>query len=460
MSETHDLVIVGAGPAGIAAAIEAGRRGLTVALIDEYPEPGGQYFRPVPAAFRQGGPHEDDPRRTVLEEVRGVGVDLRMGTTAWGLFPDRGVGLSDGTFLQGRAALVAAGAYERGIGFPGWTLPGVMSAGGLQLLVKSQRMLAGSRVLLSGCGPFLLPVAADLLEAGAEVVAVLEAVPWSRTLSFGVRALRRSDLRRQLKRHAAALLRHGVSCVHGASVVEAGGKDGVEWVRWARLDALGYPVPGTVKEEGVDLVGIGYGFVPAVELLDAGDAKLVYEVGRGGWVPALTGALETTLPGVFAAGETAGIGGVDLALVEGRLVGLEAARRLGRDVKMDDMKVLRGQRENMTAFASSLNRTFALPQGLTSLLKDEVIACRCESTPAGEVRQAIERGRRRVDDLKCEVRVGMGPCQGRLCEPLCADLMVRKTGAGREAAGRFHSRPPVRPVAVEALAGIGEAGAR
>ncbi len=451
MDKSYDLVIVGAGPAGVAAAITAARYGLSVGLIDEYPEPGGQYFRPVPVAFRQSGPHDDDPRRTVLEEIRELDVDLRMGTAAWGLFPERRVALLDGSFLQGRAVLVATGAYERSLGFPGWTLPGVMSAGGIQLLVKSHRVLPGRRVLLSGCGPFLLPVAADLLTAGAEVVAVLEAVPWSRTLGFGVHALASADRRRQARGFLATLLRHRVPYVHGASIVEAMGEGGVRRARWARLDALGYPLPGTEREAEVDLVGVGFGFIPAIELLDTADAELVYDADRGGWVPALTEALETSVPGLFAAGETAGIGGVDLALVEGRIVGLEVARRLGQSVPEEEMAGLHAERRRLLAFASALNRTFAPPPGLTSLLREDVTVCRCDESTAAEVVRVIDRGCRHVDSLKCEVRIGMGSCQGRLCAPLCADLIVRRTGLSREAAGRLHLRPPVRPVPVTTL---------
>ncbi len=451
MSETHDLVIVGAGPAGVAAALTAARHRLSVGLVDEYPEPGGQYFRPVPAAFRQPGPHDDDPRRTVLEEIRHQDVDLRMGMAAWGLFPERRVALSDGTFLQGRAVLVATGAYERCLGFPGWTLPGVMSAGGIQLLVKSQRILPGQRVLLSGCGPFLLPVAADLLEAGANVVAVLEAVPWSRTFRFGVHALASADRRRQARHYAATLLRHRTPYIHGASMVEVFGEGEARWARWARLDALGYPRPGTAQEVEVDLVGIGFGFVPAVELLDTADAKLVYDADRGGWAPALTEALETTVPGLFAAGETAGIGGVDLALAEGRIVGLEVARRLGRPVSDEEVKGVHAQRRGLLSFASALNRAFVPPPGLSSLLRDDVTVCRCDESTAAEVVRVIDRGCHNIDSLKCEVRIGMGSCQGRLCAPLCGDLIVRRTGLSREAVGRLHLRPPVRPVPVTAL---------
>jgi hypothetical protein len=326
-----------------------------------------------------------------------------------------------------------------------------MSAGGIQLLVKGQRVLPGRRVLLSGCGPFLLPVAADLLDAGAEVVAVLEAIPWSRTFSFGLHALASPDRRRQARGYLAALLRHRVPYLHGASIVEAVGSGRVERARWARLDSLGYPRPGTEREVEVDLVGIGFGFVPSVELLDTADAKLVYDADRGGWAPALTDAMETSVPGIYAAGETAGIGGVDLALAEGRLVGLGIARRLGGPVSDGDLAGLHAQRRRLLAFASALNRTFISPPGLTSLLRDDVTVCRCDESTVAEVSRVIDRGCHNIDSLKCEVRIGMGSCQGRLCAPLCADLIVRKTGLSREEAGRLHVRPPVRPVPVPAL---------
>lgn len=456
--EVHDIIVVGAGPAGIRAAVEARAGGADVLLLDEAPRPGGQIYRQLPPEIR---PEGRDPlggarakSRPLLADLARSGATVLSGAEVWGILPERVLLVHHGgrpALLRAGALVLAAGAYDRPAAIPGWTLPGVVTAGGVTALVKAQRVLPGRRALLGGTGPLLLAAATALVHGGARVVGIAEAAPRRALLGL----LRRPGVVSQTLEMLTTLWRTPVWARHG--VVRIEGTDGVERAVVARLDEAWRPVAGTEHALDVDTVVLGYGLVPSAELADLAGCAVVYDAGRGGWIPGADPErlMATSVPGVFVAGDGAGVGGADVAEVEGCLAGLGAAQHVGRLGTTEARKRARpalGMLRRFTAFRQTLEGLLAPRPGLYELATDGTIVCRCEEVPAGEIRVAIEEGARRVTEVRAVTRAGMGLCQGRMCIPTVAGLLGRWAGVSPETAGRLPPRLPARPVPIPVLA--------
>lgn len=386
-----DVAIVGGGPAGIAAAVRAAESGRRVMVLDEGASTGGQIWR--------SGPGTRAPRaaRPWLRQL------VRSGATTLGgasVIDARALGSGHGfalTVERGGAPfrvhattlVLATGARERFLPFPGWTLPGVVGIGGAQALLKAGVSFAGQRVVIAGTGPLLLPVAASLAHAGARVTLVAEQTPAAAVAKFAVGLWRTPGTLVQAARYRRAFLR--TRYAPGTWVTSAAGPDVVREItltdgrrRWA---------------EPCDVLCSGYGLVPNTEVprllgcaVSAG-AVMVDE-----WQC-------TTVPGVYCAGEPTGIGGVDLALLEGQIAGLALA---GSNARAS--AALRGKRVAARAQARRLDRAFALRDELKSLAAPDTIVCRCEDVPLGALRREWT-----PRQAKLYTRAGMGPCQGRVC---------------------------------------------
>ena len=310
------LAIVGAGPAGLSAAIAAAKCGLRPVVIDENPLPGGQIYRQLPREFKVersealGLTYEKGQR--LLARAYDANIELKLGTTVWGLFDPLTLGLEcDGKAesMQCGALVLATGGYDRAIPFPGWTLPGVMTLGGAQTLVKSQRMLPGKKIILSGSGPFLLPVTSQLVEAGANIVAVLEASKPMGWLSRAGSLWGQWDRFREGWGYVKPLLRARIGVRFGQAVIEAWGKGKVEGVVTASLDDDWRPIPGTEQTILADVVAVGYGFSVNTQLSQLCHCEHEFRKGYGGWTVKVDRRQATSVAKVFAAGETTGIGG-------------------------------------------------------------------------------------------------------------------------------------------------------
>ncbi len=470
MSNTVDVAVIGAGPAGLEAALVAAEAGARVALIDAYPRPGGQYWRQLPAEFNGPPLHESS---ALLARLGATGARLLTGTLVWGGFP-----ATDGwqLTLHGPGAphrlpaqtlILATGAYDRPIALPGWTLPGVMTAGAAQTLLKSQRVLPGRRILLSGTGPLQLAAAAQLVETGAEVVAVLEgAAP---AVGRGLRHLPalagQSARLAEGWRYWRALRRAGAPLRFGWSVIKIEGESEVEAAVIAQIDDGWRPIPGSEQTVAVDTVLLGYGFTPATQLSRLLGCEHDFEPARGGLVPRRDDIFQTTCPGVFAVGDGAGIGGAELARIEGRIAGAAAAQQVGRlseaaaapAIEREQARLAREQR-----FAAMLGALFTPGPGMYELATDETIICRCEEVRLADIRAAAAGGAATANEVKGVTRCGMGNCQGRICGELVARAIAHELGGPTPlnkriiAAGTFSVRPPLEPLALSVLAEAGE----
>jgi NADPH-dependent 2,4-dienoyl-CoA reductase/sulfur reductase-like enzyme len=456
-------VVVGGGPAGLAAARTAARHGVHVMLVDENPELGGQYYRQMPGTFRAPARatapgRESAEGRRLIDEVRALGVELRLGTVAWGIFDQRVVALAtaDGSErILAENLILAPGAYDRPVPFPGWTLPGVLTAGGAQNLMKGYHVLPGRRVLIAGSGPLLLVVAHYLVHGGARVVAVCEASPMRQLWRFAHRLLPHLDFVQQGYRYQREIKRAGVPFLAGHVIRRALGTTEVTGATVSACDEDGQPREGTEWHLDVDAVIVGYGFLSSLELSRLAGCEHRYDPRLGGYVPVRSREMESTVPGVFIVGDGAGVAGSAVALEEGHLAGLVIASRrnrlLGRDYSRQATRA-RGRLLHLAGFRNVMDELYRFRPGLYALADDRTTLCRCEEVTVREALEAVHDGANHVNEVKAWTRVGMGRCQGRMCGPALAHLIARAAGTSATDAGVFTPRPPAKPVALAALA--------
>lgn len=455
-----DIAVVGAGPAGLHAALAAAAAGARVLLVDENPEPGGQYYRQLPAAFEVPDRSRLDPDFTkadaLLARVRAEpGITLLSEAAVWGSSgPGRLEALQRrrSITLRARRTVVATGAIERPGVFPGWDLPGVMTPGAAQTLVKGQGILPGERIVLAGSGPFLLPVAQTLVRAGRPPVGLHEAghpLDWVR---HAWRLWGHGDRVAEALAYRRTLARAGVPVHFRTVVVRAEGDGSLERAVLADCDREGHPLPGTERAIEADTLCVGFGFVPSVQLTRILGCRHVYDARAGGWIPALDDDLRTSERDVFVAGEAAGIGGAWAAMAEGALAASGALADLGFAAPAPGAAALRRERRKRRAFAALVNELFAPPAGMLDPVTDDTLVCRCEEVTAGELRAACRPWGANVNFVKGATRCGMGYCQGRICGPVAEALVARELGLAPGTIDHFHPREPIRPVRVADLA--------
>ena len=394
----------------MAAAVTAAECGARVGLVDDNISPGGQIWRGESSAA-------DSEAAQWVQRLEAAKVEVHCGTRVFHQ-PEPGVLLGEAaagvSTLRYRQLVIATGARERFLPFPGWTLPNVMGAGGLQALVKSGLPVAGRRIVVAGTGPLLLAVAAYLQQHGAEVVLICEQASWSRLARFGSSLIGQGDKIRQALEMRRVL--KNVKFAPNSWIVAAGGRETLKEVTISQ--------GGRAETIACDYLACGFHLVPNTEL-----AVLLGCALSEGCVR-VDERQQTTVSGVFCAGEPTGIGGVELAVVEGRIAGFASA---GQHVP----RGLYGQRAKLQRFARSLNAGFALRSELKSLVQPETIVCRCEDVSFGKLRQYS--GWR---EAKLHTRCGMGPCQGRVCGAALEFLLSWKPES---------VRPPIFPVEFRSL---------
>ena len=459
-----DVLVIGAGPAGLAAARMAARCGLRVVCIDERAKAGGQYYKQPGAGFTI------DPRRIDVQFAHGAalacsataaGVRCIHGATAWLAEHDGNavcvaVSTEAGAMsVRGRRLIIATGAYERPWPVPGWTLPGVMTTGGAQALLRSGLTAPGARVLVAGNGPLNVQLAHELVRAGVTVVALVEQAETPRLAQAGAAlamAVTALDLVADGLRQLAALRRAGVPRLnrHVLLRIEGDGRAQTAVVAPIGIDGR----PGEARRLAVDAVCIGAGFVPQSELARA--LGCVHDW-RDGVLAVRRGEdCRTSVANVFVAGDGGGLGGARVALAQGAMAGAAAARDLIGALPPEethDARRAAGQLRRARRFQAALWTLFAPVPLAESLATPETLLCRCEGVSHGAIAALLADGIADIGSLKRASRAGMGRCQGRYCGPLLMAMVAEATGRPAGDRDGFAPQPPLKPVSIAAIAG-------
>ncbi|GAA1425527.1 NAD(P)/FAD-dependent oxidoreductase [Streptomyces thermospinosisporus] len=442
-----DLAVIGAGPAGLAGALAAHARGVRVTLVDAAPAPGGQFYRQPAADLRaarpQGLHHQWRTWTRLRAALAASTVRLLTDHHVWcvertsdgfAVHALLGPEQERSVELHATALLLATGGYETVLPFPGWTLPGVVTAGGAQAMLKAGLVVPGRTAVVAGTGPLLLPVATALAAAGVSVAAVVESTDPRRLARYG------SSLAGKLPEaagYAARLLRHRVPFLARHTVLRARGDDRVDGVTVAALDAQGRVRPRTERFLPCDTLAVSHGMLPHTDLATTLGCRLE------GTAVAVDDQQRTDVPGVWAAGEATGIGGTPLALAEGHLAGRSVAAQL-HGTPYTPAPAAVTARARLRRAADALRRACAPPAHWTDQVTDDTVVCRCEEVTAGEIREAVGLGVGDLRSVKLLTRAGMGWCQGRMCSPAVAGLTGCELTAPR--------RPFAQPVPLGVLA--------
>ncbi|WP_349295515.1 (2Fe-2S)-binding protein (plasmid) [Thioclava sp. 'Guangxiensis'] len=448
-----DLAVIGAGPAGMAAATEAAKAGLSVVVLDEQPRPGGQIYRGIETVTpkREAILGADySAGRSLAEAFRASSAAYRAGASVWNIGTDLMIDVSqEGTSSQirPRAILSATGALERPMPMRGWTLPGVTTIGALQILLKSAGVVQPDAVL-AGSGPLLWLLAQQMVAAGCPPKAVVENIPKGRMLSAA--------------KHLPKALKARTYLTKGLRLMQAVRAAGVPIYRHAQdlaimgsgaAEALEFTSGGKSHRIDSGTIALHQGVVPNQQITRLLRAAHHWDASQHCFRPTLDAAGQTSVAGLYVAGDGAGIAGAASAALQGRLVALEIARSLGREVKGGRLTRLRAALERDGAVRPLLETLYApAPEVLAPA--DDVLLCRCEEVTAGSVRETVRLGAPGPNQVKSLLRTGMGPCQGRICGLAVAGVIAATKGESPSVTDYYRIRPPLKPLQLSELAGF------
>lgn len=461
---TPDVLIIGAGPAGLAAAEKLAREGVHAVVLDERPEPGGQFFKQLASSmeFSRNIPSDDQYVSGAERIARAVntGAQIVPNAIVWGAFktasggPELAVTIDDKTSIwRPRQLILATGAYEHAPPFPGWTLPGVMMTGAAQGLARAYRVSPGQRVLIAGNGPLNLQLACELAKGGISVVAVVEAATvlslrrWPAAIMAilnGPRLLWRGF------KYLRTLHKLGIPVLYGHHILTAGGTNHVEHATVAAIDSNGDTLADSERTFEVDTLCLGYGFKPSTEIaLTLGCDQ--ENIASGCAVPIRDSSGQTSISGVFVAGDSGGLGGAQAALVEGQIAAAGVLANLMEHESIVEPALGRALRRHRR-FQKALWSLYRAPHAGALFADPETIICRCEGVTFGTINTLLNQGVRDLGTLKRISRAGMGRCQGRYCQHVIAQMIggVLSSTSGNES--RFTPQNPVKPITIKSLA--------
>lgn len=447
------IVVVGAGPAGIAAADVLARSGLTPVIIDEGARPGGQAYRTAPPQLDLEiepllGSEAEKFRRlhATFAQLR-ASADYRCRTTAWGVHEHHLYvqGPSGDDVLPYDALILATGATDRVLPVPGWTRPGVFTLGGAQVALKDQGCLIGRHVAFCGSSPLLYLAALQYRQTGGGIAIILDTTPLrEKARALGDLAASPGTLRRGLG-YMAKLHAGGVGIEHGVRLTGFEGHGSVTAVTYARAN-------GQQCQIACDAVAFGFGLKPETQLAELAGCQLSYDPTFRQWLPA-SDADGRCGNGLYVAGDGATVGGADAAELSGALAAAALVDDLGRASPLADRDRLRRRLARLRRFQRGLARAFAWPYTETARLADDTTLCRCENVTVGELRRSLRNDLppQDVNRVKALTRCGMGRCQGRFCGLASAEVAAAVLGRPLEEVGYLRAQAPVKPLALASV---------
>ncbi len=459
MSRSVDLLIIGAGPAGMSAALRACSLGLSVLVVDDQPAPGGQIWRAVET---RAGTHigtllgdEYTAGLPLAQAFRASSALYEPGTQVWQIEPGWQVFMSraqKAECVQAANVLLATGAQERPAPFPGWTLPGVLTVGAAQILLKTAREIPQTPPWIAGSGPLVLLYMVQLLRAGGSIAGWLDTAPtggWLRALPHAVSARRAwKDILKGLS-WARELRRAGFPIVRGVTQLRAEGKERMEYLAYQTAD-------GQSQRIAANLLLIHEGVVPSIHMTQALGCEHVWQADQVCFAPMLDEWGQASKAGIFLAGDGAGIGGARAACTRGDLAALGIAVRAGKlqeDAARRLAEPLRSQLTSELSIRPMLNALYP-PRAELFAPTDDTVVCRCEELTAGQIRAAAKIGQPGPNQIKAFTRAGMGPCQGRQCGYTVAHILAAAHEKPVEKVGFYRIRPPLKSLTLGELASL------
>ena len=458
MNDWYDLIIIGAGPAGLGAACEACIHGLSVIVLDEQPGPGGQIFRSIehltPKAMRILG-KEYAHGRKLATNFRQLDIEYISGAKVWQIESGRIISYSiNGAShqIQAKAILIATGAMERPVPIPGWVLPGVMGAAAADVIFKSSRMVPAKRVVLAGSGPLLYIVATRMIAAGADIRALIDTTDrknYRKAICFLPKALRAIEyllkglgMLQQIRKSRIPIYkqaRHISACGHN------------------HIEKVAFEHSGKAMEIPTDTLFLHEGVIPNTQLARLIKCDHEWDAVQHYWRPVIDEWGHSNVDGIYIAGDTAGISGAEVAECAGHLSALAVASRLG--------SISKKEKEDLAAFyRKKTNRIQSVRPFLDYLYRpspwalvpknDETVVCRCEEVTAGQIRDAVKLGSLGPSQVKSYTRCGMGPCQGRTCGHTVSEIIADELKKQVAEVGYYHVRPPIKPITLGELADL------
>ena len=459
--ETPDLVVVGGGVAGMSAACVAAEAGLDVVLIDERMDSGGQFSKqPTPIHATSSISRSDKQirlGRELIERMKRAKVTVIQNGQVWAGFPERDIlALADGRtrLFRPQRLVIATGAYERALPVVGWTLPGVITTGAAQSLLRTYHVVAGKKVFIAGNGPFNLQVALELARAGATIVGISESANPPSIGSIGALLDMYRGARRLLFdgiRYVTQIKKRNIPLFYNynlSSIKKLG--DGLK----ATISSVKNSQERDISIDA-DIVCMGYGFLPSNALLRNLGCEHHYDTDRRQLIVNRSENFETTATGIYAVGDCAGLGGAYAACEEGVIAGLHVATSFAKTPNQKQLTELARSRLKLNRhrrFQSGLWRLYSAQLPKTVEAKPETYICRCELVTMQHIRDVIESGCHSIAEVKQQTRAGMGRCQGRYCASLLVEILASESNEQIDEDKFFAPRVPISPIRIGDIA--------
>lgn len=459
-NKKYDIVIVGSGFAGIASANMLTGTGLSILMIDENFHVGGQLLRKIPNELGKNKKYKPDYVKKIgnkfINNLKGDDIEILNNTSVIGIYDNNEILVEvekkSVASVHYEVILFTTGARERYLPFKGWTLPGVFSAGMSQVLMKSSGILPSKDVVVGGSGLFLFSAAYEFLKNGARVRSVLESTGVVDKIKMLPVLLHNFSKIMEGARYLGKIGTSGVPIRFNTKIIEARGNGSLEEIVISKTDSNGKFITGKEKIIKIGGFAYSYGFVPNIELPNLAGCKISFIKELGGWVVDVNENMETSISGVFCAGEVTGVGGALKSVNEGETASISILERFDKKSSLQGKKgqMIKARKHHLN-FAKYFNTLYGIRDEEISEIPDETIICRCEDVKMVDIREAVSNGFISPGALKTSVRAGMGNCQGRTCGPIIYDLLGSVSGIEGKNFSLFSNRPPVKPVKISSL---------